>query len=511
MQRNGYLQFKSGTDIRGCAETSDARKCVLTPAVTERIGYAFAMWLAEKLGVGADKLTIAVGRDTRTSGETLLRALVRGMTAADCDVIDCALSAMPAMVMTVTGEHACADGAVMVTASHHAADMNGFKLICRAGGLTEADIEAILSRAEAAAMPQRLVTQLDTLGIYKERLRARVCQWMDTDVQCPLLGLHVVVDAGNGAGGFFADWLEEMGCEVTGSMNLAPDGHFPAHAPDCQDAQALEVMSRVVLQNTADLGVILDADCDRAAIVDASGRAINRNSMIALISAVMLDAEPGLTFVTDSVTSSGLTRFISEWGGTHYRFKRGYRNVIDEAIRLNDEGINCPLAIETTGHAAFRENDFIDDGVYLATRLLCEALKFKQDGRLLCEYLEGFQEPAEHLEIRMALKDEDDVPEDEDDRDGAQMLIERVVANTLDNHAWSLASDNREGVRILFDLDGGVENAWFQLRMSVHDPVMVLNAESGVAGGVSHMLKQLYELIQEETCVDLVPLQEAIR
>ncbi|MEF9973738.1 MAG: phosphomannomutase/phosphoglucomutase, partial [Clostridia bacterium] len=281
--------------------------------------------------------------------------------------------------------------------------------------------------------------------------------------------------------------------------------------PDCQDAQALEVMSRVVLQNTADLGVILDADCDRAAIVDASGRAINRNSMIALISAVMLDAEPGLTFVTDSVTSSGLTRFISEWGGTHYRFKRGYRNVIDEAIRLNDEGINCPLAIETTGHAAFRENDFIDDGVYLATRLLCEALKFKQDGRLLCEYLEGFQEPAEHLEIRMALKDEDDVPEDEDDRDGAQMLIERVVANTLDNHAWSLASDNREGVRILFDLDGGVENAWFQLRMSVHDPVMVLNAESGVAGGVSHMLKQLYELIQEETCVDLVPLQEAIR
>ena len=105
--------------------------------------------------------------------------------------------------------------------------------------------------------------------------------------------------------------------------------------------------------------------------MDQNGKAINRNRLIALIAAILLDEEPGGTFVTDSVTSSGLAQFIAEWGGTHYRYKRGYRNVIDEAIRLNAEGINCPLAIETSGHAALRENYFLDDVMYLVTRLIC--------------------------------------------------------------------------------------------------------------------------------------------
>lgn len=68
---------------------------------------------------------------------------------------------------------------------------------------------------------------------------------------------------------------------------------------------------------------------------------INRNRLIALISAILLDERPGQTIVTDSVTSSGLKKFIGDWGGEHYRFKRGYRNVIDEAIRLNAEGVEC--------------------------------------------------------------------------------------------------------------------------------------------------------------------------
>ncbi len=158
------------------------------------------------------------------------------------------------------------------------------------------------------------------------------------------------------------------------------------------------------------------------------GRPIHKNRLIALVAAMLLNRQPGLTFVTDSVTSTGLSRFISEWGGTHYRFRRGYKNVINEAIRLNEEGIDCPLAIETSGHAAFRENHFLDDGMYLVTRLICEAMDLKREGKTLYSLIEGLQEPVESLELRLDI-----LPDDY--REAAQEIIEAILSNTLNNPA----------------------------------------------------------------------------
>ena len=327
---------------------------------------------------------------------------------------------------------------------------------------------------------------------------------LEDDALKPLLGLHVVVDAGGGAGGFYADVLESLGAYVDGSLYLAPDGDFAGHSPNPESADALEAVARAVVENEADLGVIFDPDCDRAAIVDQAGRVIHRNRLIALTSAILLDESAGGTIVTDSVTSSGLNQFITEWGGTHYRYKRGHRNVIDEAVRLNEEGIDCPLAMETSGHAAFRENYFIDDGMYLATRIVCEALNRKREGLTLSSLIDELHEPVESVEIRMALP-EDDV------RAAGQEVIEVVLSHTLDNPEWTLATDNREGVRITFNLDGSVSNAWFLLRLSLHDPVMPLNAESDVPGGVRAMLSQLYHLLKDaELRLDLEPLRLAL-
>ena len=326
---------------------------------------------------------------------------------------------------------------------------------------------------------------------------------LEDDALRPLLGLHVVVDAGNGAGGFYARFLESLGAETEGSQFLEPDGHFPNHIPNPEDKDAMAAISEAVKKSGADLGVIFDADCDRAAIVDENGRAINRNRLIALISAILLNEKSGQTIVTDSVTSSGLAKFIAEWGGTHYRFKRGYRNVIDEAIRLNDEGIECPLAIETSGHAALKENFFLDDGMYLVTRLICEAMERKRQGLTLGSLIDDLAEPLESVEVRMNIVDEDF-------RAAGQAVIETILSKTLDDPTWHLAPDNREGVRISFDLDGGVDNAWFLLRLSVHDPVMPLNAESDVKGGVNVMLSKLYELLKDTESLDLTPLKKLI-
>ncbi|MCQ2437282.1 MAG: phosphomannomutase/phosphoglucomutase, partial [Clostridia bacterium] len=335
---------------------------------------------------------------------------------------------------------------------------------------------------------------------YRSRLEKAVHIWLEDDALKPLLGMHVVVDAGNGAGGFYADFLEQLGAETTGSLNLEPDGSFPNGVLNPEDPEKLKALSEAVVKNEADLGVLFDPDCDRAAIVDASGRAICRNSLIALISAILLEKTPGATIVTDSVTSSGLARFITEWGGTHYRFKRGHRNVIGEAIRLNAESIDCPIAIETSGHAAFRDNYFVDDGVYLVTRLICEAFDRKREGRTLGSLIDELCEPQESVELRLGLSGE--TP-----RETGRVIIDTVLENTLNDHSWTLAPDNREGVRITFNLDGGINNAWFLLRQSVHDPVLALNAESDIEGGVRRMMHELYEIIKDSENVDLTALK----
>lgn len=258
------------------------------------------------------------------------------------------------------------------------------------------------------------------------------------------------------------------------------------------------------MEEEADLGVMFDADGDRVAIVDQTGRAINRNRLIALIAAILLDDEKDLTFVTDSVTSSGLSRFITEWGGTHYRYRRGYKNVIEEARRLSAEGIHVPVAIETSGHAAMAENYFIDDGMYLATKVICEAMWRKRDGLTLSSLIDELQEPAESVEVRLPIIQEDY-------RRAAGYVIEAILSNTLTNPEWRLAPDNREGVRILFSLDGGVDNAWFMLRLSVHDPVMPVNAESDVEGGLEYILTQLYAVLEKDNEeLDLTPLKDVI-
>lgn len=136
----------------------------------------------------------------------------------------------------------------------------------------------------------------------------------------PLAGMHILVDAGNGAGGFFATRvLQQLGADITGSQFLDPDGSFPNHVPNPEDPAAMAATIDAVKANGADMGIVFDTDVDRSGLVDAAGRAINKNKLIALMSAVTLRKFPGSTIVTDSVTSSGLSKFITKLGGTHYK------------------------------------------------------------------------------------------------------------------------------------------------------------------------------------------------
>lgn len=496
-----WRKMLSGSDVRGVA---DGEHATLTPHVAECLGMAFAYETARRIGKPLNEIRIAIGRDSRRTGVELLDAACKGIARTGASAMDFGLCTTPAMYMAILDPDFAPDGSIMVTASHLPAERNGLKFFLKEGGLEADEVASLLDDAEKLR-PETMPLSGEMLPVaylpaYRNLLADRIREGLGRDIAKPLLGLHVVVDAGNGAGGFYADLLEELGAWVEGSQFLEPDGDFPNHAPNPENPEAMASVSAAVRRVGADLGVIFDADCDRAAIVDSTGKAINRNRLIALVSAMLLDQQPGQTIVTDSVTSSGLQKFINDWGGEHYRYKRGYRNVIDMAKRLNEEGVACPLAIETSGHAALKENHFLDDGMYLVTTLIVKAMQLKQQGLTLSSLIADLREPVESVELRLNITEEDF-------RAAGLAAITHVMDHASVTEGWHIAPDNREGVRISFDLNGGMDNGWFLLRLSVHDPVLPLNCESDVPGGLKTMLSALLAVLDEQEGLDLTPLK----
>ncbi len=485
--------FKSGSDIRGVALENDRGEAVnLTSAAVERMARAFAVWLADRTGRPTTALTVALGRDSRLSGSRMAEDVIRGLTACGVSVKNCGMASTPAMFMTTVDLGV--DGAIQITASHHPYHRNGLKFFLPTGGLEGADIAALLLLCETAELPDAAtcgrVEAVDYMATYCARLREFIKQEVNAaNYEHPLAGYKIVVDAGNGAGGFYAtDVLSPLGADIRGSRYLEPDGNFPNHTPNPENATAMASIREATLEAGAHLGVIFDTDVDRAGCVDAQGEEINRNRLVALASAIALEGHPGGWVVTDSITSDGLKVFIEQTlGGHHRRFKRGYRNVINEAQRLCAEGKDAPLAIETSGHAALRDNYFLDDGAYLITRIIIKLAQGFPPEKLIA----GLAEPAEAVEVRYAITE----PQ-------FKAYGERVLAD-LEQYAvtqgWTVADDSCEGVRIAFPAEAG--DGWALLRLSVHDPVMPLNVESNRTRGCEQILDLLLPFISQQTAL----------
>ena len=225
--------------------------------------------------------------------------------------------------------------------------------------------------------------------------------------------------------------------------------------------------------------------------------------MVALASAIALEKCPGGTVVTDSITSSGLKVFIEQHlGGKHHRFKRGYKNVINESIRLNEQGIASPLAIETSGHAAFRENQFLDDGAYLVTKIIIQMVNLKKEGKQLQDLLQPLQEPIETVELRLPITEKDF-------RSCGDRVIQQLNVFAEKNAHWQIAPDNHEGIRCSFDEKHG--DGWFLLRLSVHDPLMPLNIESNQIGGTKLIVRELKSFFEQCQGLDITSIKEFIK
>ena len=495
-----YKQFKSGTDIRGVAsEGVEGQPVNLTDDVVARMADGFVLWLSKKVSKAPETLTISIGRDSRISGPHIVSICSERFKRCGATVLDCSLASTPSMFMT-TVDLGC-DGALQITASHHPFNRNGLKFFTREGGLEGSDIEEILEYAQNGESPAENacgeIRKVDYMTDYAKGLCKKIKKEVNADdYDHPLKGFKIVVDAGNGAGGFYADKvLSVLGADTTGSRYLEPDGMFPNHIPNPEDATAMASICEAVKEANADLGVIFDTDVDRGGAVDSKGNEINRNRLVAVAAAIALEGNEGGTVVTDSITSSGLKEFIEDTlGGQHYRYRRGYKNVIDKALELNAQGINCPLAIETSGHAAMKENYFLDDGAYLCTKIIIKAAQLRKEGKELDELTAELKEPVESKEVRFKILESDF-------RACGEKIIGDLTAYAMAQNGWNVANDNREGIRVSFDKDNG--DGWFLLRLSVHDPIMPLNIESDSVGGVDIIYNKLNEFLKTTSGLEL--------
>ena len=501
------MHLKSGTDVRGVAvATEKYPEIQLTDEVVKAISGAFISFLCEKTGKNAENLTVSVGHDSRISAMRIKDAVISEISQMGVNVLYCSYCSTPAMFMTTVTRNC--DGAIQITASHHPFDRNGLKFFTRDGGLSGDELKSILANAEneknIKSEKVGTVTEIDYISEYSDILRDMIKKGVNAEnYEKPLENFKIAVDAGNGVGGFYAEKvLAPLGADVSASQFLEPDGMFPNHIPNPENKVAMEFIRNATINNNCDLGVIFDTDVDRASCVDEKGDEINRNSIVALASVIALENNAGGSIVTDSVTSDGLREFIENTlGGRHIRFKRGYKNVIDEAIRRTNNGENTPLAIETSGHAAFKENFYLDDGAYLITKIIIKAAQLRNDGKKIGDCIKALKKPLEEKELRFNITEENF-------REIGESLIEEIKAIAENNPEMRLAPDNYEGVRVSFDDEK--RKGWFLLRLSVHDPVMPFNTESDANGGTVEICKTFYELVKNVKGIDFTNLETFI-
>lgn len=499
-----WKDLQNGSDIRGIALPGVKGEDVnLTTDVVTKLGMALVVWYHKHFSSNK-KILVSVGMDSRLSGPELKKAFCKGLISMGADVLDFGLATTPCMFMSTVDNHTRCDAAVMITASHLPFNRNGLKFFTSKGGFEKTDITELLSIAEkedfTSDCEQGNISHLNYLEIYAGYLVNLIRNHVNHTeyFETPLKGLKIIVDAGNGSGGFFASKvLTVLGADTNGSQYLEPNGHFPNHIPNPEDEAAMQAIQHATLQNKADLGIIFDTDVDRAAIVGKDGACINRNRLIALLSAIILEEHPQTYIVTDSVTSEGLSAFIESHKGHHHRFRRGYKNVINEAIRLNNEGKPCWLAIETSGHAAFKENYFLDDGAFLIAKVLIKLARMHQQGKNIEQLLESLVEPAEAKEFRIKINDEHFSVY-------GRKVIDALEYYIRDVRGWKKARENYEGIRVSCDKNTG--NGWFLLRLSLHDPVLPLNIESDEKDGIIIMVSKLIDFFKSFDKLDISPL-----
>ena len=322
----------------------------LDPSLLTRFAAAF--------GTLVEGQTVVVGRDTRTSGPMAHHAVLAGLIATGCKVID--LGVCPTPTVLLMSKALNAGGSLVITASHNPIDWNGIEFASEAGRLlSEAERTRLMEIYESGDFElapwdkQGDVELMDT-AVDQHIAGVLGCDWVVRD-QTQSHGLKVVIDCGNGAGSVISSsLLKALGCEVV-ELNCVPDGYFPRPAEPTPDA--LDQLCEAVKLEGADLGLAHDGDADRLVLVSEEGTPLSSEYTFALAAEFLLNKRKGDIVATVS-TSRMLDDVADRHGVKLHRTPVGVGFVVE---KMRETG--AVIGGEGTGGVIYPELQYTTDGI----------------------------------------------------------------------------------------------------------------------------------------------------
>ncbi len=468
-------------DLSSLIKSYDVRGIVpepFSPTVARAIGAAFATVVvipdAGEAGdatpadvtKAAGRPRVVVGHDMRDSGPELVAAFVSGLTDAGIDVINIGLCSTDGLY------HASGTYDVpgaMFTASHNPAEYNGIKL-CRAGarpvgqdtGLTR--IKELAQQYLGHGLPGPATqlgseTQRSTLSEYAKFLRDLVDL---SDIR----PLKVVVDAGNGMGGYTvpavlgtAANLPELPLEIV-PLYFELDGTFPNHEANPLDPKNLVDLQKAVVEHGADIGLAFDGDADRCFVVDEQGNPVSPSAITGLVGLREIAKEKAegreVTIIHNLITSRAVPDFMQGAGAKTVRTRVGH-----SFIKAQMAEHDAVFGGEHSAHYYFRDFFFADTGMLAAMHVLAALGEQEHPLSAIADMYEPYVASGE---INSTIEDVDAA---------RQRVIQAYVE---EKGAGDVEVDELDGLTISHWHSH--PQWWFNLRASNTEPLLRLNVEA---------------------------------
>ena len=447
-------------DVRGIVPTDlDENICYL-------IGQAFVVALKlRKVDGGCGQVVIA--HDMRPSGPDLVKSFAKGVTEQGVDVLHMGLASTDGLYFA-TGFLNIAGA--MFTASHNPAEYNGIKL----------------AKAGAAPVGQesglREITQLVLNGIAKysgpvgtessKDLNTEYVKYLHSLVDLNAARkLKVVIDAGNGMGGFSVPKVFENSNFEIVPMYFELDGTFPNHEANPIEPANLVDLQKRVLAEKADLGIAFDGDADRAFFIDEKGQSITPSAITALIAKRELKREPGSTIIHNLITSRSVAEVVKENGGTARKTRVGH-----SFIKQVMKDTNAIFGGEHSGHFYFRDFWFADSGMLAALHVLA-ALGETKDGITFSSLIKEFDRYVASGEINTRVKDVS------------------VTSKKVKEH---FAGSKDVQIEELDGLTFSGDTWWVNVRPSNTEPLLRLNAEAKEHATMEKVRDEVLAIIRKD-------------
>ncbi|MGZ4863625.1 MAG: phosphoglucosamine mutase [Halobacteriota archaeon] len=399
-----------------------------------------ALRLAMSLGT-LTKGTVAVGQDTRTSGNMLSYAAIAGLLATGCRVINVGIAPTPAVQYFVRDN---ADAGIVITASHNPREYNGLKLIAgdgtEFGGEGELAVEDIFYGESLKLADWRETGDLSNVDIIPAYIEGVMQNVSAPDIA--KRGFIVAVDTGSGAGSIVTPFLlSKLNCKVT-TINAQVDGTFPSRNPEPTE-DVLTDLEKIVVSNGADLGVAHDGDADRAVFVEENGNFVNEDVLLAIVVKHVLSKTPGP--VVTPVSSSQRIADVAEAAGCEVIWTPvGSIHVARMMMQ-----VNAVIGGEGNGGIIFPEHQYCRDGAMTVAKVL-EIMN--ERGRKLSELVAEI--PKRYMDkTKVTCRD----------RDAAMQHIQSSAHGNV---------DMTDGVKIWYD-DG-----WLLIRPSGTEPIIRIFVEA---------------------------------